>query len=96
MYFQGSCLGEKLSPFSAASQNSTLEKWTFHKIQYEKTDSSQNSKWGKQTLYKIQYNKNWLFTKFNSVQVLRFSKGAHPILFLEITNAPCIFLDIKN
>ena len=32
----GVCLGRKLSPFSDISQNSTLEKQTLHKIQYEK------------------------------------------------------------
>ena len=32
----GICLGGKLSPFSDISQNSALEKQTFHKIQYEK------------------------------------------------------------
>ena len=34
--YAGVCLGGKLSPFSDISQNSTLEKQTLHKIQYEK------------------------------------------------------------
>ena len=50
----GVCLGEKWSPFSDISQNSTLKTRSFHKIQCEenrqftkfnvrKGDSSQNS-----------------------------------------------------
>ena len=34
--FSGVCLARKLSPFSDISQNSTLEKQTLHKTQYEK------------------------------------------------------------
>ena len=58
------------------SQNSITEKWTLHKIQYQKKglftkfnirkrDSSQNSIPEKQALHKIQYQKNENFTQFN-------------------------------
>ena len=104
--FSGVCLGGKLGPFSGISQNSTLEKRTIFKIQYEKNrfftkinmrkiDSLQNSIWGKWVIIEIQYEKNRFFTKFNSIHV--FWRVPHlPIFILEVKNAPCLFLEVKN
>ena len=69
------CLEGKLKLFSDISQNSMLEKWTLHKIQYQKnglftkfstrkTDSSQNLIPEKQTFHKIQYTGMKVFTVF--------------------------------
>ena len=84
----------------------------FTKFNIRKTDSSQNSIWEKWTIHKIQYEQNEFFTKFNMRRAassqnpirekwtLMFyvfrGRRTQPNFFLEFTDAPWSFLEVKS